>query len=322
MKLSIIVASRNDDHGEFLTERTNLFIDTLVKQAEKYKLDGELIIVEWNPPANRKPLSEELSWPATPRHFPVRVITVPHELHKRFNSSDKLPFFQMIAKNVGARRARGGFVLFTNIDILFANKMIRYLARVPLEPQKTYRANRHDTKAMPQMRMLIQERLELCRAKTFQIWERQPRVKLHLPACGDFTLIDSNTFACACGHSEFEGFSIHLDSVLCLRLADVFGCQQEIIPFPIYHIDHDDKYSAELLCEVKQNGVPVVDAVVVSSAVQAYLAREKLKRSHPTVYARQPRGELENKIYHHEKWGLAGADLQEWQPPTKGIDNA
>jgi len=34
----------------------------------------------------------------------------------------------MIAKNVGIRRARGRFVLCTNVDLLFSDKMVRFLA--------------------------------------------------------------------------------------------------------------------------------------------------------------------------------------------------
>jgi len=40
---------------------------------------------------------------------------------------DKLPLFQMIAKNVGIRRARGRFVLVTNIDILFSDAVIQFM---------------------------------------------------------------------------------------------------------------------------------------------------------------------------------------------------
>ena len=55
-----------------------------------------------------------------------------------------LPLFQMIAKNVGIRRARGRFVLVTNIDIVFSNELVEYLASGRLEPGLLYRVDRHD----------------------------------------------------------------------------------------------------------------------------------------------------------------------------------
>ena len=50
----------------------------------------------------------------------------------------------MIGKNVGIRRARGQFVLATNIDILFSDELAKYLAARRLEPGRMYRIDRHD----------------------------------------------------------------------------------------------------------------------------------------------------------------------------------
>ena len=50
----------------------------------------------------------------------------------------------MIAKNAGIQRARGQFVLATNIDILFSNELAEYLAARRLERGRMYRIDRHD----------------------------------------------------------------------------------------------------------------------------------------------------------------------------------
>ena len=51
----------------------------------------------------------------------------------------------MIAKNVGAIRARGEYLLFTNIDILFSDKIFKQLNEIDTKDQKTfYRAVRYD----------------------------------------------------------------------------------------------------------------------------------------------------------------------------------
>ena len=73
--------------------------------------------------------SKALRWPETTDPCQVRIIEVPPELHRRFRHSENLPLFQMIAKNVGIRRARGRFVLATNIDILLSDELVRALAR-------------------------------------------------------------------------------------------------------------------------------------------------------------------------------------------------
>ena len=49
----------------------------------------------------------------------------------------------MIGKNVGIRRARGRYVLATNVDILFDDATVRYL-RDRLRPGTMLRADRYD----------------------------------------------------------------------------------------------------------------------------------------------------------------------------------
>lgn len=141
--LSVVATSRNDNHGGSLTRRMQHFVDGFVAQCKRHGLRAELILVEWNPPADRVPLAQELRWPADTSPCDIRIVTVPPEIHRTFDHSDKLPLFQMIAKNVGIRRARGKFVLATNIDILFSDAAIRYM-RDKLQPGRLYRADRLD----------------------------------------------------------------------------------------------------------------------------------------------------------------------------------
>jgi hypothetical protein len=120
--LSVVAASRNDGHGLHLLPRMQVFIDGLADQVGRFGREVELILVDWNPPNDRPPLSEVLTAPAV-EGFSVRVITVPPEVHSRLSVSSKLSFFQMIAKNVAIRRANGHAVLATNIDILLADDL-------------------------------------------------------------------------------------------------------------------------------------------------------------------------------------------------------
>ena len=58
--LSIVVASRNDNHGGDMTRRMRIFVKGLIDQCNKFKLRAELIIVEWNPPSDKPLLHEEV----------------------------------------------------------------------------------------------------------------------------------------------------------------------------------------------------------------------------------------------------------------------
>jgi hypothetical protein len=144
--LSVVATSRNDNHGGALTQRMQHFVDGFVAQCKRHGLRAELILVEWNPPPERAPLLEALAWPADPGPCDIRIITVPAELHRALAHSDQIPLFQMIAKNAGIRRARGEFVLATNIDILFSDEVLIFLQR-RLRHGVVYLADRVDVPA-------------------------------------------------------------------------------------------------------------------------------------------------------------------------------
>ena len=126
--LSVVVTTRNDDHGGNLLRRTQTFVNALLAQCERHSLPAELIMVEWNPPEGRPHLAQALRWPVRKGYCEVRVVEVPGEVHARYRHSHALPLYQMIAKNTGIRRARGEFVLATNIDILFSDELMRFIA--------------------------------------------------------------------------------------------------------------------------------------------------------------------------------------------------
>ena len=167
LHLSVVATSRNDNHGGYLTQRTQHFVDGLVAQCRRHGLRAELVLVEWNPPAGRPPLAADLAWPAD-SPCAIRIVTVPRETHARLAHGDKLPLFQMIAKNVGIRRARGRFVLATNIDILFSDEVIRQL-RDALQPRRLYRADRYDVPTAVPKGVDFDAVLDFCRREAFRL---------------------------------------------------------------------------------------------------------------------------------------------------------
>jgi len=164
LRLSVVATSRNDDHGANLLRRMQTFVNALIGQCQRHELRAELILVEWNPPADRPRLAEALRWPADPSPCDVRIIEVPEALHGRFRHSDALPLFQMIAKNAGIRRARGRFILATNIDIIFDDELMRFLKDGDLETGKFYRLDRADVETDVPVYAPVEEQLAYCRS--------------------------------------------------------------------------------------------------------------------------------------------------------------
>jgi len=142
--LSLVVTARNDDHGGNPLGRMQAFVSGWIAQAKRHGIPSELILVEWNPPPDRPRLREALHWPEDLGPCEIRFIEVPAELHRRYAHAEALALYQMIAKNAGIRRARGRFVLATNIDILFSDELAAFFAARRLEDGRMYRIARHD----------------------------------------------------------------------------------------------------------------------------------------------------------------------------------
>jgi hypothetical protein len=188
--LSIVATTRNDDHGGDALARTQIFLDALAAQCERHGLDAELVLVEWNPPADRPGLRDALRWPEPGDHFEARIVEVPEAIHSRLENSDQLPLFQMIAKNVGIRRARGSFVLATNIDLIFSDELMQFLAERSLDPELVYAVDRYDVDfGMPDAP--IEEQLEWCESHLVRINRREGTYEL---ATGRFFRIYETPF--------------------------------------------------------------------------------------------------------------------------------
>jgi hypothetical protein len=275
--LSVVVVSRNDNHGGNMLQRMQIFIDSISSQCSRHSLPAELIIVEWNPPEGKKSLAEELTWPNNGGFLSIRMITVPPEVHGTLEHSDRIPLFQMIGKNVGIRRASGQFILATNIDILFSEELIAFLAEKKLDAESLYRADRIDvispfTPWKKKIFELDPESYWSAPENAIRINKKQGTISydipfdglrqyasyylykiiglkirqgfdyfgaVHLNGCGDFTLLSRKCWFDLRGYAEFEIFSWNIDSLL-LVSAYYSGIREIDLrpPKTIFHIEH------------------------------------------------------------------------------------
>jgi hypothetical protein len=181
--LSIVATARNDDHGGNPLYRMQIFVDALIAQCDRHKLPAELVLVEWNPPGDRPRLAEVLQWPESDGWCQIRIVEVPHASHARLEHSDRLPLFQMIGKNVGIRRARGEFVVATNIDIVFSDQLMHFIAERGLRRGYVYRVDRYDVPAELDPSWPIERQLEFCRGSAIRVNRREGTLDLR---SGDF----------------------------------------------------------------------------------------------------------------------------------------
>ena len=153
--------------------RMQAFLDSWVRQAQRYDLPSEIVVVEWNPPAGRGKLKDEFRWPASTSPCAVRFLEVSPELHGTIPNAPFLPLHQMIAKNAGVRRARGQFVLCTNLDIIFSAELMQFLAGHSLDPGAMYRMDRYDVAKEIPASAGVDELLAFCKANIRRVSARE-----------------------------------------------------------------------------------------------------------------------------------------------------
>lgn len=267
--LSVVVTTRNDNHGGNLLKRTQCFLNGLYMQAKRHSVSLEIVVVEWNPPQDRPLLNEVLTRPPADCPVSVRYIVVPDEIHGTYKMADALPLFQMIAKNVGIRRAKGQFVLCTNIDLLFSDALFRTLSGLKLKENHFYRAVRSDVPeevmdlndfdaqlAFAEQNVMAKLGKRAGHEYLFGLpnfvyrfkttanvlnWmfkhllsklytkEFFEMVSLDTHACGDFTLMSKKDWERIEGYPELDLYSIHVDS-MGLVAARAIGMRQVILP--------------------------------------------------------------------------------------------
>lgn len=149
--LSIVITGRNDNYGEDFNDRLQGTVHWMAHWIEHYKIPAELLFINYNPIAENHIMEEQITWPKGKHFFKTRIITVPSEIHEKLidpTVRKTIPLFEFIAKNVGIRRAKGQFILCTNADILFSEKIFDRLAKQNLESGCLYRCSRLDFKTL------------------------------------------------------------------------------------------------------------------------------------------------------------------------------
>lgn len=333
--ISYIVTSRNDNHGGDLRKRMMIFYRGLIHQCNKYKLTCELIIVDWNSPDPNELLDKVLPPVSETDYLSVRYIVVPTEIHNQYRFSDELGLFQMIAKNVGIRRAKADFICCTNIDLLFSDALFEELAKRRLEKGKYYRANRCDIPSSINENDSVEDQLKFCEENiikrlgkrkglevlsddngmlctypifnSFCRWINRVKLTFYTKveakmrivdsdACGDFTMMHLEDWEKIDGYVELEMYSLHVDT-MALYAALARGIEQVIYPQEMcsYHIAHSGGW----------------DPGNAVQQLQFYNKRPTLDWWVVAAAGRQIIKDESNFDMNSEDWGLKNVELKE-----------
>src|SRR5271165_4501080 len=119
--LSVVIAAREETAGEL--SRVQSFVDAWIQNAKRHFLASELIVVG---------LLAPVKLPGETAPCEIRFVEIPAgATHAK-------------ARNAGIRQARGKFILATNPDTRFSDKLVRFLASAGLDEACLYRVDRYD----------------------------------------------------------------------------------------------------------------------------------------------------------------------------------
>ena len=111
MKISAVIISRNDNYGGHLNERAIYAINSAINTYD------EVIYVDWNSPTHSLlwDIKDNLQLKGNLKHF-----IIPPDIAKVLTNYDEHAQVccEVLARNIGIRRAKGDHIVSTNIDII------------------------------------------------------------------------------------------------------------------------------------------------------------------------------------------------------------
>jgi hypothetical protein len=218
-----------------LLDRLRVSTDKNLALAESYGVPMELVICDWGMKLPTPKPSLERIWKD---FIHVRIIHVPRSVCYAVPNPNRLPYLEFQPKNVAIRRARGQWILSTNPDDVWSSEFVEFLSWELLHKDNFYRVNRYDVKYGKVFRICY----ETCCAAPGEP-HNVPTPGgvepggLHFNAAGDFLLMHRDSWWNMHGHPE-QPYSHTVDGQS-VYLAHLKGLKQVILPFPLYHPEHD-----------------------------------------------------------------------------------
>lgn len=246
--LSVVVPLRNDDHGGDMMRRFRASLTNTWEQCERFGLDSEYLVVEYNPPGDMPRLRDAVDWPTGMKHTSIRIVEVPPQVHAALPGGRSRGFTYCFATNAGLRRARGTFLLPSTIDHLMAPELVAMMACRNLDEEAMYRTDRCDVDRRALDLPAIKDMLSYCPEHVIERFVR-PKAALapdlpllHTDAPGDFLLLSRKWWHRLQGFLETDPAGYHIDSIL-MFAAHGAGLKERFIEGTLlFHIDHDNTF--------------------------------------------------------------------------------
>jgi hypothetical protein len=235
-KISVVVTGRNDDYSGDLEKR---MIPSLNSFIEEYE---EIIYVDFNSENGSfiESIKNKISHKSK-----LRSITVTPKDIDNISINYKNKFIEVLARNIGIRRATGDFILSTNPDIICTYPNINNLddktmyvsARrdVPIELYSEFNGN---IKSFLLNKInFFQKKPRVVDNDGNPIWDPNDRWSV-VVCCGDYQLAHKDIWHSIKGFEESAIGRCYADSNL-MKKAALNGYSLKELDIPVFHLNHN-----------------------------------------------------------------------------------
>ncbi|MBM3647003.1 MAG: hypothetical protein FJX11_04345 [Alphaproteobacteria bacterium] len=251
--ISIVGWLRNDGYIDRYVEHIRHAVGLLARQLQRHAVPSEIILVEWNPPTDRPPMSSLLEGVVSGGSVSLRMIVVDGRYHRPLVGSAYKGMHSLNAANAGMRRARGRFIVPKALDTYFTDDIIERIARRQLDEDEAYRCDRYDVH-LDSNDWLHWGETELFERMSENIVQHHARLTqspywgirdLHTNACGDFMLMAARHWHAIRGFQDDPTvLCLDADSIA-LHAAAAHGVREVCWPDTcrVYKISHDHTFT-------------------------------------------------------------------------------
>lgn len=266
MKVSAVICCRNDNYGGHLIERATYSINSILDQVD------ELVYVDWN--GENACLTDVIK--IKDRSKLKTIIVTPEKckelMGENYHKGQKM--CEVLARNVGIRRASGDIIISTNPDIIFPeryliddmikklkeNEMIT-LTREDVRLNDIFSQFKEDLKPeiLPNIFGITSIKSRLMSPYLImnkEIIENYTNDKHHalaslIQGCGDFQMAYKSMWFKIKGFEENTIKRFYTDTQVQYKVIMCGGTLKTSNFPPIYHIDHERDNSPHLLNSIE-----------------------------------------------------------------------
>jgi len=243
MKISAIIVSRNDNYGGHLNERATYCFNSAIDTYD------EVIYVDWNSPTHSLlyDIKDNINFKGNFKHF-----VIPPKAAKQLTNFD--PYAQIccevLARNIGLRRAEGDWLVSTNIDIIHPRREELEETINKLDQNSFYTISRRATD-WEQIKKFHNDEIPFDQWKSLRDYLISGSEERHfeettvtgddysiINCCGDFQISTKNIWNSVRGMEEDLIYSLYADTNVQKKAAmHGFGLKALYSP-ALFHIEH------------------------------------------------------------------------------------